>query len=63
MKFIIKNIFRKIFISKKKIVMDEWKISPLSKLNLKFLAIQHFIDTTPTQSDILELGVGGGYSI
>ena len=60
------SILRKIkhkILNKKKEVPNSWKISPLSNLNLKYLAIQHFIDNTPSESDILELGVGAGVSL
>ena len=59
---ILKEIKYKIFNTKKK-VPGSWKISALSNLNLKFLAIQYCIDNTPSESDILELGVGSGVSL
>ena len=63
MKSLLRRIYRKIFISRTQRVIEDWKIKKLSNLNLKFIAIQHFINTTPPESDILELGVGAGVSL
>lgn len=55
-----KKIYKKFFTSKKAKVLSQWQIKPLDKSHLKFLALQHFFDITPPNSDVLEIGVGGG---
>ena len=41
----------------------EWKLSPLSPLDLKYLCIQDLFLKSPPGTDVLECGVGAGYSL